>query len=93
MRTDGPTTALPTPRVFIVDRRAQYQAKVLNAGLNNTIDFRSRHARGLAFKARTGLLCPRGVDNALARVLSSLDWTPATLRPDAPPSQPGSAAA
>jgi hypothetical protein len=77
----------------VVDRRPQYQAKVLNAGLNKTIDFRSRYARGLAFKARTGLLCPGGVDNALARVVSALDWTPATPRPDAPPRKPGSAAA
>lgn len=69
----------------VVDRRAQYHAKVRNAGLNTSIDFKSRYARGIALKARTGLLCPRGVDNALARVISSLDWQPCLPRIDAPP--------
>lgn len=81
-----------TYQVLTVDRRAEYQAKVRNAGLQSTVHFRSRYARGLAFKARTGLICKQGVDQALAAVVGSLDWTAVTPRPDAPPAT-GSAAA
>lgn len=79
-------------RVTVVDRRAGYQAKVRNAGLHITLDFRSRYARGLAYKARAGLICKHGVDHALRAVLQQLDWTPTHPRTDAPPTT-GSAAA
>ncbi len=80
-------------RVTTVDRRAQYQAKVRNAGLQTTLDFRSRYARGLAYKARVGLICKHGVDHALRAAFQQLDWNPTHPRPDAPPSPRGSAAA
>ena len=80
-------------RVTVVDRRAGYQAKVRNADLHTTLDFRSRYARGLAYKARVGLICKHGVDHALRAALQQLDWNPTHPRPDAPPSPRGSAAA
>jgi hypothetical protein len=93
MRTDGPTTALPAPRSDIVDRRAQYQAKVRNAGLHLQPEFRLREIRGKRVKAALGVLALAAVSRRAAAALQQLDWTPTHPRPDAPPRKPGSAAA
>lgn len=77
----------------VVDRRMQYHAKIMNAGLNRTAEYRDRYERGVAFKARTGLLSAQRVERGVARVVSAFDWTPTHPRPDAPPSPRGSAAA
>jgi hypothetical protein len=94
-RTDGHTSTLPSiePAVRIVDRRAQYQAKVRNAGLHLQPDFRLREIRGRAVKAWLFEHEARRMQNRAIAMLCALGWQPALPRPDAPPRKPGSAAA
>lgn len=79
--------------VRIVDRRAQYQAKVRNAELDLQPDFRLREIRGKRIKAALGVIALSAATRRAAAEIRTLDWQPALPRPDAPPRKPGSAAA
>lgn len=80
-------------RVTVVDRRAQYQATVRNAGLHLQPEFRLREIRGMCVKAALCAVALAAVSRRAAAELRALDWTPTHPRPDAPPSPRGSAAA
>ncbi len=80
-------------RVTTVDRRAQYQAKVRNAGLHLQPEFCMREIRGRSIKAWLFEQELRAIENLAIASTCGLSWTPQLPRPDAPPSPRGSAAA
>jgi hypothetical protein len=89
-----PTADGPLLRVTTVDRRREYQAKVRNRGDHLQPDFRMREIRGQAVKNQLiAADFERHAERLRARTFGRLDWQPVMPRPDAPPAQPGSAAA
>lgn len=88
------TDVIATPfEVRIVDRRAQYQAKVRNAGLHTTTDFKVRAIRGTMVKYGMAVRSICADASRFADAIRTFDWQPVVPRPDAPPSPRGSAAA
>lgn len=85
--------------VRIVDRRAQYHAKVRNRGDANHPNhwvrraFERRVETGRMIKAHLQGLFIEASKRAAIRLLQQLDWQPTLPRQDAPPRKPGSAAA
>lgn len=81
-----------TYQVLTVDRRAEYHAKVRNAGLQRQPDFCLREMRGKRVKAALALIALAVTSRRAAAEIRAFDWTAVTPRPDAPPPT-GSAAA
>ena len=73
-----------TCQVRTVDCRAQYQAKVRNAGLHLQPEFRLREIEGKRVKHALATIA---LGRLTHRTLHALDWQPQLPRPDAPPQQ------
>lgn len=80
-------TASGCVRIDTVDRRAQYQAKVRNAGLHLQPEFRLREVRGRSIKAWLFEQELRAIENLAIASTCGLSWTPQLPRPDAPPAR------